>query len=301
MKGIRNEIIRDQAETLRKRTPIRERSLKGITRVMSFTSGKGGVGKTNSVVNVALSLAKLGRRVLLLDADLGLANVDVLLGITPARTIQDVLAGHASLEEIIIEGPEGISIIPASSGVESICHLDTHQKMLLLNGVEEVAASYDYLLIDTAAGISSEVMYFNSASSEIVCVITNEPTSLTDAYALIKVLSQSYGEKGISVVVNNVPSEAEALSAYKKLSRSVERFLHMKLEYLGWIPTDVSVGEAVRRQRALSEEFPSSAAARSIAGITERIDERFLSNRVKGGMQFFFRQLLGQEELGGSL
>ncbi|MBN8550642.1 MAG: MinD/ParA family protein [Deltaproteobacteria bacterium] len=271
--------------------------MKGITRVISFTSGKGGVGKTSSVVSTAIALAREGKSVLLLDADLGLANIDVMLGVTPRATIHDVLRGEKTLEEVMINGPEGISIIPAASGVESICNLDSEQQLTLMRAIEEVAYQFDYLLIDTAAGIGTDVMFFNSASREIVCVVNPEPTSLTDAYALIKVLSTQYGEKSVSVLVNNVransmPAEREAQMVFNRLSTAVERFLHIELKYLGFVPSDPSLIEAIRSQRALMELYPSSPSGLAFASLARKIDAEFHELRVKGGMQFFFQQLL---------
>lgn len=270
----------------------------GVTRVVSFTSGKGGVGKTHTVTNLAISLASQGLSVLVLDADLGLANVDVLLGLKPKGTLHDVLKGSCGLDDILIEGPGGISIIPAASGIEEIQSLRAEEKMLLLEEIERVAHRFDYLLIDTPAGISSDVMYFNSAAAEVVCVITGEPTSLTDAYALIKILSSSYGERDVSIVVNNVASEDEAHVAFKKLARAVERFLQVDVRYLGWIPSDATVRECIMQQRPISAEFPSSKAAMALSGLAKRIEIERPTQRVKGGMQFFFRQLLELDSYG---
>jgi flagellar biosynthesis protein FlhG len=270
----------------------RRRPARGVTRVMSFTSGKGGVGKTNSVVNFAVALGRLGRKVLILDADLGLANIDVLLGIKAQYTLYDVLEGSKLLEEIILDGPDNVSIIPSVSGVQSICSLSGHQRLALIQAIEGAAYDFDYLLIDTQAGIGSEVMYFNSASSEVVCVINAEPTSLTDAYALIKVLSREYGEKSITVLANNVTDEAAGRGAFNRLCRSAQRFLQVELKYLGCVPTDPAVRAAVTEQRALLEVFPSSPAALAFGSLARSLDQDFHELRVKGGMQFFFKQLL---------
>jgi flagellar biosynthesis protein FlhG len=180
----------ERLEDLGKMDVKTSRLEQSVTRVLSFTSGKGGVGKTHSVTNVAIALAQKGLSVLVLDADLGLANVDVLLGLQPKGTLHDVLKGKLSLDDILLSGPGGITIIPAASGVEEIQALRTEEKMFLLEEIERVAHRFDYLLIDTPAGIGSDVMYFNSAAAEVVCIINGEPTSLTDTYALIKVLSK---------------------------------------------------------------------------------------------------------------
>ena len=269
-----------------------------ITRVISFTSGKGGVGKTNCLVNTAIALAREGKSVLIFDADLGLANVDVALGLRPKYTIKDVLNGSKALEEIMLDGPEGISIIPAASGIESMCDLNDQGRMILMGAIEEVAYKYDYLLIDTQAGIGSDVMFFNNASSEIVCVINSEPTSLTDAYALIKVLSQNYGEKEISILANNVSDENAGKKAFARLQGAVERFLHINLKYIGFVPRDEAVLSALSEQRAVLELYPSSPAGIALSAAAKSIDSDFFNLRVKGGIQFFFRSLLEVEAHG---
>ncbi|MDC0358795.1 MinD/ParA family protein [Oligoflexia bacterium] len=271
-------------------------TVKSTTRVMSFTSGKGGVGKTNTVVNFGIALARAGKSVLILDADLSLANIDVLLGLEVQYTLNDFIKGRKALEEIIIDGPEGISIIPASSGIESICNLEPPEHLMILEAVEKIGWKYDYLLIDTPAGIGSDVMFFNSASNEVVCVITSDPASLTDAYALIKVLSKKYGEKSLSVIVNNVPTNNQATSAFRRLNEAVGKFLQVELKYLGYIPSDQAVHQAVGQRKGLLMEYPSSKAAMAITSMAERVDCEFHSFKLKGGMQFFFKQLL---EVGG--
>lgn len=264
----------------------------GVTRVISFTSGKGGVGKTNSVINLGIALSRLGRRVLLLDADLSLANLDILLGLVPRHTLEHVLCGEKTIAEVMLDGPEGMSIIPAASGVSSLCELSASSRVVLLQAIEEIAADYDYLLIDTAAGIDNEVMYFNSAAGEINLVINAEPTSLTDAYAMIKVLTNDYGEKDFGILVNNVQNEQEALFAFRHLDKAVDKFLKVRLSYLGFVPTDSQVSEAIRKQRAVSEIFPSSPASLAYMRVAKKIEGEIPRQVVKGGMQFFFRQLL---------
>lgn len=291
--------MKDQAETLRKAeqnervvVSVERLRMSGIARVISVTSGKGGVGKTTCVVNLALCLARSGKNVLVFDADVGLANVDVMLGLTPRYTLHDLLECRKTLREIMLQGPGGISIIPAASGIEGICNLDTARRMLLMQSIEEIADQFDYLLIDTPAGIGPDVLYFNSASGEIVVVVNEEPTSLTDAYALMKVLSRNYGEKSFSVLVNEAADAASAETTFNRLRKSVERFLHVDLKNLGFIPSDSAAAEAVRSQKALAEVFPSSPAARAFSALAGKLEQEFYSLRVKGGVQFFFRQLL---------
>ena len=272
----------------------------GLTRVISFTSGKGGVGKTNSLINIGLALVNEGRRVLILDADLGLANVDILLGLTPKYTLEDLLYNQKNIEDIIIESENGLSVIPAGSGVLSLLNLDANKKSLIISEVERIAKDYDYLLIDTGAGISDDVLFFNTVAMEVVCVINSEPTSLTDTYSLIKVLSQR-GEKDFSILVNNVKNETEAKNAYKKLFMAVEKFLRVKLKYVGFIPSDPIVNEAIFEQKAFVDMYPSSEVSRKVVSLAKNMDADFFDFRVKGGIQFFFKELLEQGKYGASL
>lgn len=267
-------------------------SMRAVTRVISFTSGKGGVGKTHCVCNVGTALVNQGRSVLVLDADLGLANVDVLLGIRPKSDIRDVISGDCELSDVIVHSREGLAIIPAASGVDSLVNLDFSHKLPLIEAIEALAPRYDYLLIDTPAGIGADVLHFNSASADIVCVITGEPTSLTDAYALIKVMSQRFQERNFSILVNNVANEGEARKAFRRLETALERFLSVRVNYLGWVPADEHVGMAAREQRAVVDIYPSSPAARAFTNLGDKIDEELGRHRLKGGMQFFFRQLI---------
>jgi flagellar biosynthesis protein FlhG len=269
-----------------------------VTRVISFASGKGGVGKSTLVLNVAVALAEQGRSVLLLDADLGLANLDVLLGLRPKATLHDVIRGTHHIRDVVLPGPSGISIIPAASGVEEILQLSAQERQFLLDAIEQQAGNYEYLLIDTGAGIGEQVLWFAGASAEVVCVVTPEPTSLTDAYALIKVLSKRYGQRSISAIVNmaqqTVPGDlsSSAERTFYRLARAVDRFLHTELSYLGFVPEDSAVRDAVCAQQALLREFPSSAAARAVRKVADTIEREFSGQKVRGGMQFFFQQLL---------
>lgn len=273
-------------------------SAEGLTRVISITSGKGGVGKTSMTVNLAIALANAGKRVLVLDADLGLANVHVVCGVQPKFTLADVFNGTKTLDDVIVDGPAGIQIIPSASGVQEIVTLGAPEQLVLMEAIEAVAKNYDYLLIDTQAGISQEVLHFNSAASEIVCVINPTPTSLTDAYALIKVLSKNYGEREVSIIVNEVTDVRVAQKTFQRLAQACQRYLQVELHYKGFIPTDSSVDDAIREQKALLEIYPSAAAARAIVKIAETFDQDFFGYRIKGGMQFFFRQLLEAERYG---
>jgi flagellar biosynthesis protein FlhG len=241
----------DQAVTLRRlangirqherqaRWPVQPGPVHTDVKVLSFTSGKGGVGKTHIVVNLAYALQCLGARVMLLDADLGLANVDVLLGLAPRFTIQHV-SKDTKHSMMSVTGPAGMLILPAGSGVPELAELNDSQRLQLLTVLETLDHDIDFLLIDTGAGISANVMYFNVAAQDIVVVVTPEPTSITDAYALMKVLSTKYDEKHFKVIMNNVTHATEAKDAFRRLNLVTERFLNISIDYLGFIPHDIS-------------------------------------------------------------
>lgn len=265
------------------------------TKVISFTSGKGGVGKTSLACSVALSLVSQGNRVLLIDADMSLANVDLVLGLIPKGTLKHVINGDARMLDIMLTTSEGLDVIPAASGVESLSLLNSEQKLLLKAAIEEIAYDYDFILIDTAAGIGQDVLFFNSASHQIVCVVNSEPTSLTDAYALIKVLSKNYGEKEVSILVNNVTDSREAEGTFARLQSAVERFLHTKIKYLGFVPTDELVRNAVKGRTAFQTAFPSSQAALAVSRVAKTLEAGFYEPRSKGGLQFLFDRLLEAE------
>ncbi len=267
-------------------------ALQTDVRVLSFTSGKGGVGKTHIVVNLAYALQQLGARVMILDADLGLANVDVLLGLTPRFNIQHVLEGRKTLTDILVRGPAGMTILPASSGVHDVAHLTEVQRFRLLDALDALQGDLDFLLVDTGAGISANVIYFNIAAQDIVIVVTPEPTSLTDAYALIKVLATQYAEKYFKVIMNDVANADEAKEAFSRLSMVTERFLHISLDYLGLIPHDAAFSRAVRQQHALLELYPASPAARCFYHLAQRVLDIPGSSHPKGNIQFFWRRLL---------
>lgn len=265
---------------------------KGI-RVLSVTSGKGGVGKSNVVVNMALALARKGKKILIIDADLGLGNVDVLLGLTPDYTLNDVFAGKKGLEDIIVEGPEGIKIIPAGSGMPEFTTLGLQERMRIMDELDQLEEDFDILIIDTEAGISDNVTYFNTASQEIVVVVTPEPTSITDVYALIKLLATRHSERYFKVLVNMARDTDDALQVFAKLSNVTSRFLDISLDYLGCVIKDDSVVEAVKSQKPVLELFPETPASLCFTTLARRILENSNERRLKGNVQFFFRKFLG--------
>lgn len=240
-------------------------------KVIAVTSGKGGVGKTNVVVNLALAFIKLGKRVMIMDADLALANIDVLLGLVPKFNLQHVLTGEKRLSDILIEGPRGMKILPASSGVMELTQLTEGQKLILLNELDGLEEEFDLLLIDTAAGISSNVIYFNLAAEDILIIASSDPTAITDAYAVMKVLFTRYQEKSFRLLINSVHNSREADEVYKRLNLVTERFLQISLDYLGYIPLDENIPRAIKQQKAVIEAYPHSQASRSFLQIASNI------------------------------
>lgn len=279
----------DQAGTLREMT--RKKANSSPRKVISITSGKGGVGKTNVVVNLAFSLTRMGKRVLILDADLGLANIDILLGLKPQYHLGHVLTGQKLLSEIIVEGPGGILILPASSGIEEFSTLDETQRLQLLAQMDLLEEHLDLMLIDTAPGISPNVVYFNLVAEEIVVVSSPEPTSIIDAYALIKVLSTNYAEKHFNLLVNVAASAQEGQEVFRNLTTVAERFMDVSIDYLGYVLKDDKVPKAVRQQRPVTELYPDSLASRCFMDLARRVSLLPERAQLKGGIQFFWRHL----------
>ncbi|GFE59500.1 MinD/ParA family protein [Geobacter sp. AOG2] len=293
----------DQADTLRqmarqnrkdatpKSAAAGEDEDRGI-RVISVTSGKGGVGKSNVVSNLAMALSAQGKQVLIIDADLGLGNLDVLLGLSPMYNLNNVLNGEKSISDIIIEGPAGIKVIPAGSGVQEVTSLSQHDKLKLLDELDMLEEQFDIMIVDTEAGISENVTYFTVAAQEIIVVVSPEPTSITDVYALIKLLATRYSEHHFKVLVNMAKDSEDALEVFRKLANVAGRFLDISLDYLGCVVKDEKVVEAVRRQRAVYDLFPESEAATCFTTLARRVIENTRQTRLKGNIQFFFRRFL---------
>ena len=268
---------------------IERKRYNGNTRVIAVTSGKGGVGKTNITANLAYIFSKTGKRILLLDADTGLANIDVILGITPKYNLYHVLRGEKTLSEAVVEGPGGIKILPAASGIPGMAELSKGQKFTLLEEMDGLDEDFDFMLIDTAAGITDSVMYFNMAAREIIVVVSPEPTSLTDAYALIKILYQGYQARCFMLLVNMAMDSNEAMGVYTRLSNATNHFLGLPIEYLGYIPNDQNVSKAVRKQRLLTEIFSDSKASKSMSKIIEKLCLKQPEDYENGTIKFFGR------------
>lgn len=260
--------------------------------VIAVTGGKGGVGKTNVSVNLALALSELGRRVMLLDADLGLANVDVLLGLRPKKTLADVVAGKCELRDVLLPGPGGVHIVPAASGTQSMVHLTPMQHAGLIQAFSDLGDELDVLIVDTAAGIGDEVVSFVRAAQEILLVVTDEPTSITDVYALIKLLNRDYGINRFRMLANMTHSPQEGRNLFAKLTKVTDRFLDVALQYVGAIPYDEMVRKAVQKRSAVYEAYPHSRCALAFKAVAQKVNAWPLPITPRGHLEFFIERLV---------
>jgi len=261
--------------------------------VFSITSGKGGVGKTNIAVNLALCLVTAGKRVLLLDADLGLANVDVLLGLTPQKNLFHLFHEGVQLSDILFPTPYGFAILPASSGMSEMLTLHTGQKLELLEAVDDLENAIDYMIVDTGAGINDNVLYFNLAAQHRMVVLTPEPTSLTDAYALIKVLKLNHGVEHFKILVNMAPDMREAKSVFLRLHQACDHFLSgVSLDFVGTIPHDPAMRKAVIDQCPVCHTAPDGPACRMLRAIGKTIQTWNVPENLDGNIKFFWKKLL---------
>ena len=285
-------MIEDQASGLRRMKQSR------LIKVIAVTGGKGGVGKTNITLNTAVAMAKQGKRVLVLDADLGLANVDVMLGLRVDKNLSHVLSGECTLDEVLVTGPHGIKIAPATSGSQSMTELTPTQHAGLIRAFSELKTHIDVLIVDTAAGISDMVLSFSRASQDIMVVVCDEPPSLTDAYALIKILNREHGVFKFKVVANMVRNAREGQELFNKLSKVTGRFLDVALELVATVPFDENIRKAVRKQTPIVDAFPSSPAALAISELAYTASHWPIPNQPGGHLEFFLEQLLTRKAVG---
>jgi flagellar biosynthesis protein FlhG len=259
----------------------------------SITSGKGGVGKTSLVCNIAKQFGAMGKKVLLIDADLGLANVDIVMGISPEANLSDLFSGSASLESLLVEASPNVMVLPASSGVQEMSVLSDEQILKFMEAVNGLNHKFDIVLVDTGAGIGRNVLHFNAAAQDVLVVATPEPTSITDAYALIKVLNQERMIKKFRLIVNRSNSEAEALKVYRTLTNVADNFLQdVAIEFLGTVPQDAEVSRAVMGRKLLLDAAPDSQAARGIKQLVHSLSMDPPIDAPTGNMQFFWQRLI---------
>ena len=270
----------DQASDLRKlittaspgteKVKDKDRPIKKA-RIFSITSGKGGVGKTSIAVNLAYALEQQNKKTLIIDADLGLANVNILLGITTKWTLQHVIQQEKTIPEVIVTSPEGLQILPAGSGIEEMTHLTVNQKLYLKSQLDILDEKFDFLLIDTAAGISSNVMTFNQMAQEVIVILSPDPTSFTDAYATIKVLALNYGVQEFKIITNIAKNASEGKELFQKLEKICRRFLRVPIHHLGSLSADPKLIQSSRSQKIVMKQYPKAVISREIKGIAEAI------------------------------
>jgi flagellar biosynthesis protein FlhG len=282
----------DQANSLRQ-LAAKGKIAKSPLKIYAVTSGKGGVGKTNITANLATSMARAGKRVLVIDADLGLANTEIILGVKPRYHLGDLLEQNLAIEDVLVEGPAGVMLLPAGSGVHELSQLTDQQKLRFVEALDPIEDMFDVVLIDSGAGIGDNVQFFVGAAQEAILVVSPEPTSLVDAYAAVKVLSQRAGVRTFNVIVNPIVDELAARGIFQKLTAVTSKFLEAKVRHMGYVPRDENLQRAIMAQRPVCEMFPASPSARAIATVAARLmEERFQpANAVEGGMKLMWQRL----------
>ncbi|MES9830299.1 MAG: MinD/ParA family protein [Candidatus Thiodiazotropha sp.] len=261
-------------------------------RVIAVTGGKGGVGKTSISANLGVAFAELGRRVMLLDADLGLANLDVILGLHAERNLSHVMQGECSLEDVMVTGPKGMRVVPGASGIQQMAEMTPAENAGLIHAFSEVANDVDVLLIDTAAGISDLVISFSRAAQEQIVVVCDEPASITDAYAIIKLLNREHGISRFRILANMVKSVQEGRDLYNKMCRVTDQYLDVMLNYMGSIPYDEQLRKAVRSQKPVVEAYPRSRVSQAFKNLAKKADNWPVPSGVSGDLQFFVERLI---------
>ena len=281
----------DQADGLRnaQNAPAQKN---GRVKVITVTGGKGGVGKSSVSLNMAVSMAMLGKRVMVFDADLGLANIDIMLGIRPERNLSHVLSGKCTLDDIVVEGPYGVYILPATSGTQKMTELTPAQHAGLIRAFSSMKTQIDVLIVDTAAGISDMVLSFARAAQDVIVVVCNEPTSLSDAYAVMKILSKQYGVYRFKVVANMVRTLKEGQDLFNQLWKVTDRFLDISMELVSCIPFDPNIRQSIRRQQVVVDAFPTAPSSIAIRALANRALSWPVPYLPGGHMQFFIENFL---------
>lgn len=280
---------------------IRQMNNQEPVQVVAVTSGKGGVGKSNITVNIAVALAQQGQNVLVMDADLGLANIDVLLGLNPRYNLSHVMSGECSLEDTIIEGPEGIRIIPASSGTRSMADLSPAENAGIIRAFSELTTPVDTLLIDTAAGLSQSVVSYIRAAREVIVVVCDEPASITDAYAMIKVMNRDFDVQRFHILANQAHSIQQGRELYMKLSRVADKYLDATLGFMGSVPYDDYLKKSVQKQKCVIQNYPRSPSAMAFRKLSQKVQNWPIPQMMEGHLEFFIERLINCTAQGGSM
>ncbi len=289
--GLRN--IMKSGGLTRKKKSLPNSGEKHTPRVIAVTSGKGGVGKTNLVGNLSIALAGRGKQVVIVDADVGLANIDIIFNLRAKYNISHIINGEKTLDDVLVTTKHGVKIIPGGSGFANLTSLSDGEKLNLLTEFESLEQMADIVLLDTGAGISSNVLYFNSAADECIVLATREPTSITDAYALMKVMSREYGTKYFKLLVNMVSSDKDAKSVYASLSGAMDKFLKdVVLEYCGYIPSDPVLQKAVLNRSTVFDYAPESPSCKAFGEIAERLIKSPARSVSDGNIKFFMNRVL---------
>ncbi len=263
------------------------------TKTVSVTSGKGGVGKTTIVSNLAFALARQGKRVLILDGDLGMANVDIMFGVKAEANIHQVIKGEVEIAQAITPLGTNIDLIAGGSGIVELNRLNSFERRAMMESLQSMDGLYDYMLIDTAPGISDNVLYLNSAAQETAIVINPDPASLTDSYALIKVLNQEYKESHFSIICNQVRDETDGMALYHRFNEVVSRFLFVGLDYWGPLTQDPLFRKSAQNQRLILKHEPTSESSRQLLNISMKLERSLVRKNEKSGLQFFWDQVVG--------
>ena len=276
----------DQAAGLRKITKPNP------VRVIAVTSGKGGVGKTNVSVNLGVAMANEGKKVMLLDADLGLANIDIMLGLNPQYNLSHVISGERTLEEIVVSGPAGLKVIPASSGTQNMAELTPAEHAGMIQAFSEIGHDLDVLIVDTAAGITDSVVSFTRAAQEVIIVVCDEPASITDAYALMKLLNRDYRIQRFRVLSNMAHSMQEGHDLFNKMVKVTDKFLDVTLDFMGTVPYDEYLRKALKKQKAVIDAYPRSKSAMAFKNLAKKADNWPIPNSAGGHLEFFVERLI---------
>jgi flagellar biosynthesis protein FlhG len=266
-------------------------------RVLAIASGKGGVGKTNIVSNLSIAFARAGKRVLAMDGDLGLANLDIAFGLTPDMTLLDIFDGTGSIEDVICDGPEGVKVLPGCSGRYDVANLSEQERYSLFAAIDTLEDDFDILLVDTGAGLNSNAVAFAAAAQTVILVADPDPTSLADAYAFMKVMATRCGIKKVDLIANRVANAKEGEDIYRKLSVLVNRFLQVGINYLGYINTDAAISRATRGGVPVLLGEPNALASQRINSIAHKILAQPYEAPETGGIRLFWKRLVGWKEV----